>query len=187
MTARLLIVLAIMLVPLGVPTPAFAHATLVSTSPGAGDQLKRLPDEMRLEFSEQMSAPAYVVVTAPDGTSVTVGDPVVDGALVEQELKDGPDGAYTIAYRAASEDGHPLTGELDFVVGEAEDSESLSDPSEPDAPPTEADASPDVWSDAEPASAPDQESAGFGWPAAVGFALFGLAGLCYLLSRRAPT
>lgn len=112
-----LIVLAATFVPAVLAAPAFAHATLISSSPTEGQHLASLPTEVRFEFNQEMSAPAYVIVTAPDGTSVTRGDPQVDGPVVSQAISDGPDGAYTMAYRAVSADGHPITGEIAFTVG----------------------------------------------------------------------
>ncbi len=73
-----------------------------------------------------MTSPAYVIVTAPDGSSVASGTPRVDGVLVRQGLTEGPDGAYTMAFRAVSEDGHPVTGEITFTVGTASPAGSLA-------------------------------------------------------------
>lgn len=149
-----------------VPTPVWAHASLVDSSPRQNDTLDQLPAQVRFEFNEEMSPPAYVVVTDPDGTSLTVGDPVVDGPVVTQEIADGPDGAYTMAYRAVSEDGHPITGEITFTVGEAPATEPAPPPATPD----------------------DTESDSFlsGHQIAVGGAagLFLLAALMLLLARR---
>ena len=97
---------------------ASAHASLVASDPTEGQQLDTLPDSVSFEFSEAMSEPAYVAVTGPDGSSVIAGEPTVTGAVVSQTL-DGSDvpGTYTMAYRAVSEDGHPVTGQITFTVG----------------------------------------------------------------------
>ena len=72
---------------------------------------------MRLEFSEEVASPAFVEVTAADGTEVAAGDPQVLGATVETPLAaNGPAGSYTISYRVVSADGHPVSGELTFEV-----------------------------------------------------------------------
>lgn len=178
---RLLTVLAIVVFCLAIPAPALAHATLVASSPRDGDQLQSLPGQVRFEFSEKMSAPAYVVVTTPDGTSATVGDPDVEGALVSQQLTDGPDGAYVIAYRAVSKDGHPLTGEIDFLVGDTSSQATGPIQQRGQSP------DPDTSTSREQSAAPEQGSTGIDWTLPVSLALFGLSALCYLLSRRAPS
>jgi copper resistance protein C len=113
--------LAIGLVVLAVSSsgavPAWAHASLVSSSPKAGAELVELPSRVTFTFSEDVSEPAYVVVRTDDGTGVTAGDPVVEGTTVTQRLDDSRGtGSFTMAYRVVSVDGHPVTGELDFTV-----------------------------------------------------------------------
>lgn len=155
--------------------PASAHATLASSSPTQGGRLEAAPAEVVFTFTEAMSAPAYVVVTPPDGSDALVGEPVVDGAEVRQELTPGgPEGTWTAAVRAVSEDGHPVTSQLTFVVGEGEIEA-----------PGAADAEPSPAAEAAPSSSGDS----FAWSrghtdAAVGAGLFLLAGLLLLLSRR---
>lgn len=116
--------LAVASAPLVGATPAYAHATMVATDPEEGAILDDLPAQVSFEFSEPMDPVAYVVVTAPDGTSLADGDPVVDGSTVTQSITDSGDGTYLMAVKAVSEDGHPITGRVEFVVGEA--SEPLS-------------------------------------------------------------
>ncbi|MGL5811027.1 MAG: copper resistance CopC family protein [Nocardioides sp.] len=113
------VLVAAVLLAILLPSPASAHAGLVDSFPRQGERLESLPAEILFEFDETMSDPAYVAVTAPDGTSVTTGDPRVDGVRVRQSLTSGIDGSYTVAYRAVSEDGHAIIGELDFLVGPA--------------------------------------------------------------------
>ena len=97
--------------------PATAHAELIDSDPKDGATVKTLPDQVVLEFSEEVASPAFVDVTAADGTQVAAGDPQVLGTKVEAQLTaDGPSGSYTIAYRVVSADGHPISGELTFDV-----------------------------------------------------------------------
>lgn len=99
--------------------PASAHASLVASDPEAGQRFDRLPDQVRLEFSEQISAPAYVVVTAPDGSRADQGEVAIDGSVVTVALGgSAPTGTYGAAFRVVSEDGHPVTGRIGFVVGD---------------------------------------------------------------------
>lgn len=187
MTARLahpvrvlgaLVVLVLAGVTLGT-SPASAHATLVGSTPEQGAELAAAPSRVSFEFSESMSAPAYVVVTPPDGSAAVVGDPVVDGNVVTQDVRPGaPEGTWTTAVRAVSEDGHPVTSQITFTVGEG---------GGPAAAPTDAPDSPEPAPAAESAAADDRS----GWTRgrtdlAVGLGLFALAGLLLVLARRAP-
>jgi copper resistance protein C len=116
---RLALVAAVVGATLVAPAPAFAHAVLVDSSPKQGAQVEKVPVQVALKFDEPVREPAFVAVTAPDGSSVVDGDPHVVGAIVSQAVKDGGDGSYTIAYRVVSADGHPVTGEVTFGVGAA--------------------------------------------------------------------
>ncbi|MCG8153993.1 copper resistance protein CopC, partial [Pimelobacter simplex] len=61
----------------------------------------------------------YVVVTAPDGSRADQGEVRVDGAEVSVALGgSAPEGTYGAAFRVVSEDGHPVTGRIGFVVGD---------------------------------------------------------------------
>lgn len=165
------------------PGPASAHARLVSSSPAQDDVLATAPTSISFEFSEAMASPAYVVVTGPDGTAANVGEPVVDDNVVTQQVAPGaPDGTWTTAVRAVSMDGHPLTAQITFSVGDG----ALEEP--PAAPdvagtPTEATGGDD------PATVARADASG--WTRGrtdlvVALGIFGLAGLLLLLARRAP-
>jgi copper resistance protein C len=162
-------------------SPASAHASLVASTPAQDARLDVLPGEVSFEFSEEMSAPAYVVVTAPDGTALADGEPVVDGATVRQAVSPSEaTGTFTMAYRAVSEDGHPVTGQITFDVGEASTPTSAT--------PT-ASAAPDDDPAPAAASSSDDDGDGGGWPtwlvAGVPVVLFALALLLFVWSRRA--
>lgn len=116
-----------LLVAVSAAAPASAHATLVDSSPRQNQHLEALPDQVRFIFNEDMSGPAYVAVTGPDSSSVTTGAPRIDGPGLSQTLTDGPDGTYTMSYRAVSQDGHSVTGEITFSVG-ATDRSAVPDP-----------------------------------------------------------
>ncbi|GAA3680614.1 hypothetical protein GCM10022237_44590 [Nocardioides ginsengisoli] len=103
--------------------PASAHAGLVTSDPAEGQRLDRLPASVSLEFSEPIGTPAYVVVTAADGTRVDRGEVKVDGPSVSVAVarkgagKGAAKGGYEIAYRVVSEDGHAVAGTIGFAVG----------------------------------------------------------------------
>jgi len=104
-----------------VPQAAFAHASLVSTTPPRGAVLDGSPSEVVLSFDESVSTVAGSVrvfdgevervdsgeVRKPSSDEVAVGLP--DGL---------PDGAYTVAWRVLSADSHPIRGAFVFSVGE---------------------------------------------------------------------
>ena len=175
--ALLALLLAVLAALALAPAPALAHASLVSSTPASGARLDSLPEQVRLEFSEEVLAPAYVVITGPDGESVTVGEPTVRGTVVTQATASGPDGGYTLAYRAVSKDGHVVTGQIGFAVGDAA---ALP------TPPAESDG-PDIDATAAPEAAEQAGEDGLGRTAIavlVGAGLFAGAGLLLLASRR---
>lgn len=172
---------------------ASAHASLVNSDPREGQTLDALPAAVSFEFSEAMSEPAYVVVTAPDGSSVTTGEPQVDGAIVSQRLASGGGGGtYTMAYRAVSADGHPVTGQIAFTVGGGAAS-SPSASAEPTAPSSAASSEAPVASPAAPGAASSADAGdGEGFWESRGLQVGGAAVLllaaagAWYLSRRTP-
>lgn len=163
--------------------PAAAHISLLSSDPAAGERLDVMPTQVRLEFSEPVSAPAYVLVTGPDGAR-NVDDVRIDGATVTAVLdagSDGSDGAHAVSFRVVSRDGHPVSGRLDFVVGEAG---TVPDPApDPEAAPPDGTA---ARGGAARASGGDD-----GWSlghvqVGVALGLFGLSGLLLIASAGLP-
>lgn len=98
-------------------TPAYAHAALVSADPADGTRLDAVPKSVTLEFSEDIATPAYVVITAPDGSRVKTGtidalDKTVTATVAAVDMK----GTYVMSYRVVSFDGHPVEGSTTFDV-----------------------------------------------------------------------
>ncbi|MFF5243178.1 copper resistance protein CopC [Streptosporangium sp. NPDC000095] len=106
-------------------SPALAHDRLKSSDPAKGAKVESL-EEVKLTFSASVRFP-NVVVRSGDETYQD-GKPVADGPVVTQKVKgDLPPGAYVIAYRVVSSDGHPIEGEIPFtLLGSAEPSPSPS-------------------------------------------------------------
>ena len=98
--------------------PASAHTALVKITPYAGAQLATAPTKVVLEFNEPVSKTfAVVVVSNGGGVSVARGKATVLGAKVTQTLSpDLASGAYRVAYRLVSADGHPVSGESKFTL-----------------------------------------------------------------------
>ncbi|GAA1908229.1 hypothetical protein GCM10009737_06520 [Nocardioides lentus] len=135
---------------LGVPTAA-AHASLVSATPADGAVVDTPPSEVALTFSEEVRDPAFVSVSH-DGQRVGAdGRAEVDGATVSVPQTGTEAGAYTVAYRVVSADGHPIEGEYTFEVRNAAPSPSRA--AEPSTAPGTAadpgaDATPEAGTDA---------------------------------------
>lgn len=108
-----------------VPTPtaraeAPFHLRLVKSEPAKGDTIAS-PRTLRLWFSE----PATLAVTSvklkgADGKEVALAKPTFSGdpkqpveAAVTGALAAG---VYSLSYKTASKDMHPITGEFTFVV-----------------------------------------------------------------------
>lgn len=123
-TALLVAVLALLVRPL----PAEAHAALVSSDPKDGSTFDALPEQVALTFDEPVDEPAFVTVSAPDGSTLVSGEADVFDATVSQPLGTGTDqGTYTVAYRVTSLDGHPVTGTLSFNIGYATKTSEAAD------------------------------------------------------------
>ncbi|MGW2329986.1 copper resistance CopC/CopD family protein [Streptomyces sp. NPDC001700] len=102
--------------------PASAHAALTSTSPGEGSVVKSAPSDVRLTFTEGVLLGRDAVrVLDPKGKRVDTGKTAhVNGqsSTAAAALRPGlPDGTYTVAWKAVSEDSHPVSGAFTFSIG----------------------------------------------------------------------
>ena len=124
------------------PLPASAHDALVSSSPAADSQVETLPAELTLTFSAKLidgDGATEVVVTGPDGETVTDGPATVDGAIVTQPLlASAPAGEYHVIWKVVSSDGHPTSDEYYFTVTTGSETTPSAQPS---VAPTSADPS----------------------------------------------
>ncbi|MFJ5926822.1 FixH family protein [Kitasatospora sp. NPDC092948] len=124
--ALLAVLVAALALVLGGATAASAHATLESTDPAQGSVVPTAPAAVTLSFSEGVSLSADSVrVLDPRGTAVDDGKPEhVDGkaSTARVALRQGiENGTYTVAWRAVSEDSHPIGGAFTFSIGAASD------------------------------------------------------------------
>ena len=105
---------------LSVPSPAQAHDSLISTVPAPDDELAEPPASLTLTFSAgvlSLGDAAVVIVTAPDGTAISDGSPVIDGETVVQAVDATVDaGTYLVQWRVVSSDGHPISGEFSYTT-----------------------------------------------------------------------
>ncbi len=114
--------------------PASAHAGLAGSDPTDGAVLAKAPTQITLTFTEDISAPAYVVVTGPGGQKLATGKTTINGQRVRQRMSDGGPGRYTVAFRVISVDGHPITEELHFRVKAAATASPTPSPSQTQSP-----------------------------------------------------
>ncbi|MEU3497818.1 FixH family protein [Kitasatospora cineracea] len=124
--ALLAVLVAALSLVLGGATAASAHATLEGTDPARGSVVAAAPGAVTLTFSEGVSLAADSVrVLDPQGKAVDDGKPEhVDGrsATARVALRSGlGNGTYTVAWRAVSEDSHPVGGAFTFSIGAPSD------------------------------------------------------------------
>lgn len=101
--------------------PASAHNVLESTVPADHATVTRTPPAVVLTFAEPaIELGTEVVVTGPAGAAHR-GTPKLFDHTVSQELQPGsPAGLYTVAWRATSVDGHPISGAFTFTATAAD-------------------------------------------------------------------
>ncbi|WP_344554047.1 FixH family protein [Kitasatospora saccharophila] len=124
--ALLAVLVAALGLVLGGATAASAHATLEGTDPERGSVVATAPAAVTLTFSEGVSLSTDSVrVLDPQGNAVDDGKPDhVDGraATARVALRSGlANGTYTVAWRAVSEDSHPVGGAFTFSIGAPSD------------------------------------------------------------------
>ncbi|MBQ1042497.1 MULTISPECIES: copper resistance CopC family protein [unclassified Micromonospora] len=169
--------------------PAAAHNSLTGSDPRDGARLAAAPQRIELRFlATPKEATTEVTVTGPDNVAATGGAPTFNGKRVIVPFRPGAAGLYIVTYRLASDDGHPVKGEIRFTLttGTPAESPSATAPptsAAPTAAPTSAAPSP---ASPTPAAAEADDDGGTGWLWAAG-AVVVLAALGggLLLRRRA--
>jgi copper transport protein len=105
---------------LATPVIGWAHASLVSSDPAANSLLHAAPSRVRLVFSEALEPSlGRISLVGSDGVVVKLaaaGDPHDVNALVAPLAQPLRSGAYRIAWRVVSADGHPVDGSYVFTV-----------------------------------------------------------------------
>lgn len=97
------------------------HLRLVRSTPARDSLLVAAPTHVMLWFSQEPQVRlSSITLTGPNGATVALGpltqcptENVLIFAKVEGVM---PAGAYTIAWRSASADGHVIRGEIPFRV-----------------------------------------------------------------------
>ncbi|WP_162149382.1 copper resistance CopC family protein, partial [Arthrobacter sp. Br18] len=140
--------------------PASAHTYLLSSDPSDGATVGAAPEQVTLEFTEQVElefanvtvsvsgGPAYGALTETAGKTLVVRIP--PRAVAGQP--NGGSALWKIAYRVTADDWHPVNEAFSFTV--SLDSDAAAGAKEPVAAPENSGES-EVWaSDARPREAP---------------------------------
>jgi|LauGreDrversion4_2_1035121.scaffolds.fasta_scaffold254161_2 methionine-rich copper-binding protein CopC len=116
---------------LGSPN-AEAHAQLISTNPLPNSTLAQIPEEITLEFGEEMldfEDGNLITVIGPNGDEVSINKTSLSGSIISRKLsKEGIPGLYKVNFRAISGDGHKVTGNFIFKVNAQETHKATSVP-----------------------------------------------------------
>ena len=102
---------------------ASAHASLISTTPSAGQVLDESPASVLLVFDEAVDV-SLGELRVLDGAGAEVGgvgDPKHPGgndSQVSASLPTLADGSYIVSWKVVSDDGHPIAGAFTFQVGQ---------------------------------------------------------------------
>lgn len=107
---------------LATPRLALAHLHLRHSVPAAGAVLDTVPGEIRLVFTEapQLSV-SSIRLLASDGSALPLGALFIDPDSANELVAKIPverllGGRYTVVWRTASADGHPMEGRFDFTI-----------------------------------------------------------------------
>jgi methionine-rich copper-binding protein CopC len=100
--------------------PALVHAKLTKSYPAERDTLAEPPEQVQLRFNKPVEAEFDPVkVYGQEGDRVDEEDARVsadDRKLLVRDLGELAEGSYTVQWRVASVDGHPIDGSYEFDV-----------------------------------------------------------------------
>jgi methionine-rich copper-binding protein CopC len=108
--------------PAATASAARRHIRLLKSTPAAHDTLADAPTALRLWFSEKVELKVTTVkLVHADGTPIRVARPEwnspTDSAGISVTITHPlAPGGYTVSWSAASDDGHPAKGTIDFFV-----------------------------------------------------------------------
>ena len=169
-------------------TPALAHNKLESAAPAEDSTLRTAPGQVRLTFTDRLSSLLTVVVTDEAKQKVPTAPPAVTRATATVRFT-APlaNGAYTVAYRVVSSDGHTVQGTYGFRVAAPTPAGTTAAPT-PAPAATTARATPVETIPAVPAAeATAEEDGGVPTAAMIGLPVLLLAAGGLVLARRRRT
>ncbi|MEC5192550.1 MULTISPECIES: copper resistance CopC family protein [unclassified Arthrobacter] len=103
---------------LGAIAPASAHDAAESTSPVSGATVATPPEKVSVTFNNKpLGLGSQIAVNHTDGANWADGGVEIVDNVASQKLKPGaPAGLYTVGWRVASSDGHPIEGTFTFTA-----------------------------------------------------------------------
>jgi methionine-rich copper-binding protein CopC len=115
---------------------ALAHSELVSSNPSASANIEQLPEQIELEFNEELlnlGSGNSISIMTPSGEDIGMGDASTEGAKINRLLNTTSEtGQFQVTYRVASADGHVLNGSYTFNLIEGiipiSENENAADP-----------------------------------------------------------
>ncbi|WP_226829263.1 copper resistance protein CopC [Brevibacterium sp. Marseille-P9724] len=97
--------------------PAQAHDQLIGSNPKQGAKLDKQPEWIELNYSGEIQDIGSEIRVEKDGEDFSAGEITVEGRTVTAALPDDlKPGDYTIAWRVVSQDGHPISGKVEFTL-----------------------------------------------------------------------
>ena len=117
--------------------PALAHARLLETYPPEDATLAQPPEQVQLRFNEPIEAEfSPLKVSDEQGNRMDEDNARIssdDARVLLIDLKELPQGSYTVEWRVTSADGHPVNGTYRFAVNSsaADTEEGAGEPIEP--------------------------------------------------------
>jgi methionine-rich copper-binding protein CopC len=119
---KILVLFAVFVLSTVLPS-AYAHSELVSSNPSSSAYIEELPEQIELEFNEELlnlGSGNSVSILSPSGEDLGMGETSTDGARITRLLNTTSElGAFEVKYRVASADGHILKGSFTFNLTEA--------------------------------------------------------------------
>lgn len=105
-------------VPLTAAGPASAHDAVESTSPADGATVPAVPETVSLTLSNRpLALGTQIKVNDAAGADWAEGPVQIVDNVASQKLKAGaPAGSFTVQWRLASSDGHPIEGSFRFTA-----------------------------------------------------------------------
>ena len=103
----------------GAPS-AYAHAMLHHSIPGAGDKLSSPPEEIRLEYNQDLQPGAWdITLTRNDNQAIpikVVAAPSDAATLIVKPGRTLPPGIYELSWHVTSVDTHETQGSFSFTI-----------------------------------------------------------------------
>ena len=99
--------------------PAFAHDSVISSTPERGSSISELPEDIVLEFSGEPKDGFNTMSVTRDGKVLFSGEPSIEGRELTLAVPEGTQadaGDYRIGYQITSSDGHATRGSVDFTL-----------------------------------------------------------------------